>query len=62
MKNIYQSANIGPQPGEPLCDGTEEVVEAENSGSKTDVASWEKNQRELRSRSDSASVKAYPNK
>lgn len=59
MTKIYQSANIGPQPGEPLCDGTEEVIEPGNNGEKINVEKWSKQQKELKTRADEASLRAY---
>jgi hypothetical protein len=56
----YRSKNIGPQPGEPLCDGNEHIIEKTNNAPKTDVEAWKKNQTQLSRSADKTSLNAYP--
>ena len=62
MTRVYQSANLGPQPDEPLCNGTEEITDATNKAPQTDVAAWHKQLAARNSAHDAAFLKAYPPK
>lgn len=62
MTKIYQSANMGPQPGEPLCDGADEPAEVTNNAPKTDVPKWKEQLAALNSAADATSLRAYPPK
>ncbi len=59
QKQLYSSANIGPQAGEAPCDGNEQVTEKKNKGDQIDNKVWGESQNRLRTAADQAFLNAH---
>jgi hypothetical protein len=56
----FTSQYLGPQLGEPLCDGSEMVVESTNSSPQTNAQVWNESLKSLSASADEAYLKTYP--